>query len=319
MYLIIIDGGGTKTDLVLLTEDGAACCRLIGNASCPTSIGLDKSFSVIVGLIEQLIEKSGISRKDVIGLYAGIAGCGVSSVGNALAEGLRIAFPEILHIGCGSDVINALNCGLYNDDGMALVCGTGSALLVRSNNKLHQVGGWGYLLGDEGSGYDFGRMGLTAALKAFDGRGEKTVLSQMLNDTLGLPVQDAISQIYEGGKQRIASLAPVVLKAAVLGDMVAVSILEQATEKLCHMLITGSRHLETKKYRTVLIGGLWNAEQGLLKRIMEEKLPDNHVLIQSEVPPIYGAAIQAFTTFGFTLPHDFTERFTASLDSLPKG
>lgn len=319
MYLIAIDGGGTKTDLVLFEHDGTVRCKITGSASCPTSLGLDASFTTTAKLICRLIKKAGVSTDDIFALYAGIAGCGVASIGNAYTEKLQAEFRKIPFISCGSDVLSALNCGLSNDNGMALICGTGSSLLVRSGNNLHQVGGWGYLLGDEGSGYDFGRMGLKAALEAYDGRGRQTMLSQMLKDALGMPVHNSIDKIYEGGKRLISSFAPIVLHAAAQGDTVATDILNQATNKLCKMLIAGSHYIERPKYRTVLVGGIWNAENNLLQNSLQERLTEDFELIRPQQPPVYGAAVQALRISGLSLPVNFSEKFSTSLYSLPKG
>lgn len=81
-----------------------------------------------------------------------------------------------------NDAICALASGTYGESGIVLIAGTGSISYCynKKTNELNRVGGWGYVLGDEGSGYDIGRQALVAIMKSYDGRGKSTQLTEAL-------------------------------------------------------------------------------------------------------------------------------------------
>ena len=91
--------------------------------------------------------------------------------------------------------INALNSNIGYKNGMVLIAGTGSVVFVRNNEKIVQIGGWGYLLDGAGSGYDLGCRGFCAVLRDYDGRGPNTLLSNMYNERLGGPAYKFIPDI----------------------------------------------------------------------------------------------------------------------------
>lgn len=297
MYFIAIDGGGTKTDGVLFRRDGTVLSHCVGGASCPTSIGVEHAASVLTHFVINLVNEAGLSCDEIKTVYAGVAGCGIAKIGNCLSLSLKSWFPSSRNVACGSDVTNALNCGIYSEDGMALVCGTGSALLVRSGDKLRQIGGWGYLLGDEGSGFDLGKMAFKAALRFFDGCGEKTVLYELMSDKMMCPIQEAIDLIYSGGKRYIASFAPVLFDAIQENDTVAWQILKSGAGKLRKMLEAGCRYLDPA-YRVVLVGGMWDAGDGIYQRMVFDTLDHAFVSIRPNCAPVVGAAIQALHMAG---------------------
>lgn len=315
MYFIAIDGGGTKTDIVLFDETGKVVRRYFTVASCPTSIGLSASFENVSYAIQNILLDTEIPKEKIVSVYAGIAGCGVHSIGYQYTSKMKSIFSPSTIVDVSSDIINVLNCGLSTDDGMALICGTGSSLLVRSGSEYHQVGGWGYLLGDEGSGYDIGRMGLTAALKAYDGRDSKTLLSTFIENKLGEPVQNCIAKLYEGGKSFIASFAPEVFEAALLNDKTAVQIINHAADSLRDLMIAGSQYLDGEEYNTVLAGGIWKAGNGILKKILNDILPDNFNIICPEIPPVFGAAVQAMNNANIRIENDFKHNFQKMLNT----
>ena len=130
--------------------------------------------------------------------------------------------------------------GLDSGPGVALIAGTGSIALGRdASGRMIQVGGWGHLLGDEGSAYDIGRRAAQAAARAADGRGPTTALLQLVLERWGLTApRSMIDHAYlTQEKAPIASLAPGVLALARRGDHVARAIRRQACEELAQAAI----------------------------------------------------------------------------------
>ncbi len=151
--LIAIDGGGTKTEAVLIRDDGTVCARQLGNASNPHSVGGGQALETIKELMVLLLTKARESDEPLRAVFAGLAG--------ADRETARIPFISLLrgmlnsHIPArvDSDALNCLSSGIGTGDGIVVIAGTGSAAFARRKGAMHQVGGWGHLLGDEGSGY----------------------------------------------------------------------------------------------------------------------------------------------------------------------
>jgi len=293
-YIVAIDGGATKTDIVLCTIDGKVLNRVIGGSSNPNDIGFDESVRYLKSLLEKLLENYGGLEARLFSFYAGLSG---GSVGKN-KERYTLAFKEMLintaNVYNGSDAINALNSGIGCDNGMVLIAGTGSALFVRKDGEIIQKGGWGYLLDDAGSGYDIGRRGFCAALRDYDGRGESTMLSELYSQHLGGPVYKFIPEIYQKGKQFIASFAPLVFEADSRKDKVAGSILDECAAELALLVKAGAKHLtgSGELYKVVLAGGLWKSKDALMNRF-KSNLGKDFLLIQPELPPVYGAVVEA--------------------------
>lgn len=122
--------------------------------------------------------------------------------------------------------------------GTVVAAGTGVVTLGTDfDQNWHRVDGWGYLLGDDGSGAWIGRHGLSAALRAYDGRGGSQTLLNLLLENYE-SIDDAIYRIYDTGTpgRQVAKFAPVVATAAQQGDPLAISIWEQAGQHLAESI-----------------------------------------------------------------------------------
>jgi N-acetylglucosamine kinase-like BadF-type ATPase len=132
--------------------------------------------------------------------------------------------------------------------GVALICGTGSIAWARdASGRQARAGGWGYLLGDEGGGFDIGLTALRAILHAADGRGPQTILTDAILDRWALPAPDAlVAHVYRPPlpPAEIAVLAPLVNDAAAAGDGVAMTILRRAGQELASLVQAAARDLD---------------------------------------------------------------------------
>ena len=188
-YVIGLDGGGTKTDGVLVGQDGRVLARRCVGASNPNDVGEEASAAVVRALAEVLATEAGVHLADCF-VFGGISGALNHREG--LTARLRSTVPAPGGVEIDSDMVNLLSAELPDRDGACIICGTGSACFVRRGQEVFRIGGWGYLLDSAGSGYDIGRQALEAALRAQDGRGCPTALSAKLADALGAPVQDSV-------------------------------------------------------------------------------------------------------------------------------
>lgn len=312
--LIAVDGGATKTDLVLFSRDGTVINRVIGGPTNSSEIGFDRSVETLRDLFGLLLQGHAGLATAITAVHLGLAGGGLESNRPRYRQFLQDLFPLVRHISNGSDAISALNAGLRTGDGMVLIAGTGSAVFVRSGGEIRQVGGWGHLLSDEGSGYDIGRMGLRRVLQALDGRMPPTRMTGMMHQSIGQPVDKAIPEIYSGGKRFISGMAPLVFRAADEGDEAALDILKESARQLALLLIAGSAFLTNAPFLVVLSGGLWAANDNLLERLVFRQLDDRFKAIRPQLPPVFGSAVDAMSGAGFPVTPVFEQQFKVSLN-----
>jgi N-acetylglucosamine kinase-like BadF-type ATPase len=159
------------------------------------------------------------SRPDV--LLAAVAPLGVRTV--ALAH----------------DSVSGYLAANGTETGAMLAVGTGVVILAVSETAVAKVDGWGYLVGDSGSGFWIGRSGLDAAMRAFDGRGEATVLQEAARERFG--ALDELYMVIQGDERRVslvASFARTVIEAATAGDAVALRIVHATAAELAHSATT---------------------------------------------------------------------------------
>jgi N-acetylglucosamine kinase-like BadF-type ATPase len=309
--LIAVDGGASKTDLVLFQPDGTVLSRLVGGPSNSSEIGFAASAATLSELLTKL--KSDFSHLTLEAVHLGLAGGGVGDNKLRYRQFLVGLFPQVPHLSNDSDSVSALNAGLPDGDGMVIIAGTGSGAFVRKASTIHQVGGWGHLLSDEGSGYDFGRRALRRALQDLDGRLPATSLTSLLAGKLGRPVDKAIPEIYSGGKRLIASLAPLVFQAAGTGDAAAGEIVRACAHELALLARGASKRLDGPVYQVVLAGGLWSAGEGILQNKVFTELGDSFLAIRPELPPVFGSAVAAMQDAGLPLGQDFAKNFKNTL------
>ena len=167
--------------------------------------------------------------------------------------------------------------------------------------NLWRVGGWGHLIGDEGSGYHIACRMLSAVMRAYDGRGCQTVLTDLLLEHLRLSSpMELIDYLYQSGngKKEIASLASLCDRALELGDDTAKAIYEESADSLCEMVATAAQKLSPAEQEPVICvytGGMVtksSALQNLLSQKLQKKAP-NVVLKECRHDAAYGCALMA--------------------------
>jgi len=191
-------------------------------------------------------------------LWAGVAGAGAEASRDAVqAELERAGLAERVTV--GTDVQAAFHDAFSDGPGVLLVAGTGSIAWARDGTgAVCRVGGWGALLGDEGSGYAVGLAGLRAVVRARDGRGPPTALSTSLSTHCGATSgHDLADWAARSTKAGIAGLAPLVVQAADAGDVVGTEIIERAVSDLvAHVRVVRSRCDQGPSLEVMLWGGL---------------------------------------------------------------
>lgn len=297
--VIGVDGGGSKTLAWLarlpkgVSEIGDL--KPIGEGesggSNPNSLGWAAATANIELAVTRAFHAAGLQRQPAISMCMGVAGAGRDSEQQRIrnwADQRRLAERiQVTH-----DVSPLLSAPGLDGHGIALVAGTGSLAYGRTpDGRTARSGGFGYLLGDEGSGYHIALEGLRAALKAVDGRGPATSMSRGFQNRLQVSsTAHFIHRFYEQAEDRtwIAGMASVVLAAAQAGDETATEIVEQNIIDLATMVATVGVQLmgsAPKGYPLAIAGGLIvnspYLRVGVLKRLEEGGLSPSKVVIVS--------------------------------------
>jgi N-acetylglucosamine kinase-like BadF-type ATPase len=200
-----------------------------------------------------------------------------------------------------SDYEIALVGAMGERRGVLVLSGTGSlAYGVNAAGKSTLVGGWGYLLGDEGSGYWIGLEGLRFVLRADDGSGPPTALTAVLLDALTLSTARAlIPWLYHATTPRthdIAALAPLVIQQAQAGDMAAEQIVQRAARHLAALAQTAGTRLGLTAPSFAFAGGVLASTNPVSEALCHELgLPAMPV---PRYPPVIGAALLALIGLG---------------------
>lgn len=294
-YFIGIDGGGTKTKSILADDNLRILQTIEGDAANPLTAGFEKSAQTIIGLIKKISHK-----KKIAFITAGIAGTGRELHKKKLkqeiikqAERQEIALNNFEIV---TDAQAAIEGAFSGKAGIILIAGTGSILLGKdSEDNFFRVGGYGKLIGDEGSGYSIGRKGLSVATKAIDKRITNTILPGLIDKKFNACSRDElITKIYSDNFD-IASAAPLVIEAARSGDKHALKILEEESAALIEHINAAIKLLKAKEINLCLSGGLLS-NKNFYSTMLKNKIKNDFKSVRikkAEHPPEYGAVLLA--------------------------
>jgi N-acetylglucosamine kinase-like BadF-type ATPase len=262
VLILGLDGGGTKTESRLAILDGGM--RVIGRGrggpSNLRALGPERALGNLDEAVSAAFADAGLERCVVQSACLGLAGADRTSEQMQILEWAgAVRLSEQLRI--VNDAVPLLSAEGGNGTGLALIAGTGSLAWGRNGDgRTARAGGWGYLLGDEGSAYALGSAGLRAVLMAADGRGKATLLTELIFEQLEISaVSGVIERVYGGvvPRQVIASLAPAVFVAAERGDVVAVEVIRAAAGELAGMAAAVAGSLQLREpFRVVLTGAV---------------------------------------------------------------
>jgi N-acetylglucosamine kinase-like BadF-type ATPase len=312
-YVLGIDGGGSKTVCILMNGYGRVLGRGEAGASNYQTIGIEAAFKSIKCVVNAAVIE-GLKLTDNIKIEAicfGLAGVGRSQdneVVKNIFEELKISQFLPIHwavspsnIVICNDALIALVGGIGNDVGIVVAAGTGSIVFGRNSQGVtKRVGGWGYILGDEGSAYKIAVAGMQAALKSYDGREMSTRIIEDLQQHLGLAsIEDLIEVIYRRGwgVKEIAALAPIVDNAAAQGDEVANKIINEAVEELvlATSTVVDAIFSLSEFIEVVTTGSVWQSKCKMRERFTASivtKFPAVKVILP-RYEPAYGACLLA--------------------------
>jgi N-acetylglucosamine kinase-like BadF-type ATPase len=274
MHVIGIDAGGTKT--VCLLADGEG--RILAEARGPGA-NLQASGELEVEKVLHTVMDQAVGDRAILPAAIALGIAGVDREDDAaVIKSIMRRIGSKARIVVVNDALVALMAGADDDPGVVIIAGTGSIAYGRSAAGVAaRAGGWGYILGDEGSGYWIGRRALRAVVRQSDGRGESTRLTGAVLEHFGVrQPQGLIHEIYDRTMRPlvIAALARLVQQTADEGDVVALKILEAAGRELTASARSVTRQLgmQHATFPFVLAGGMFKAVPRLVAAL-ETSLP----------------------------------------------
>ena len=269
--VIGVDGGGSKTHAIVADEAGTSLGEATGPGSAVIPGEEETAADVIVQTAREALEKARLTEVTPRVLCVGVAGAGRENAKQALWQALvarDIASDIVVHTDFGIALDDAFGDG----PGVLLIAGTGSAAFGRSPaGSTARCGGWGPIIGDEGSGTWIGRRALSIVSAAADGREAQTALTgAVLTAAEVNEVADLIPWAASATREQIASLAPVVFTVAEGGDLRANAVISLAVEELMLHIRSLAQQLfgdERAAIPVALAGGLMTKGSTLRKRL----------------------------------------------------
>jgi N-acetylglucosamine kinase-like BadF-type ATPase len=297
LHVLGIDAGGTKTVCLLADGEGHVISEARGggaNLQAAGELAVEKVLhQVMAGAIGDLDVAPGA-------ICLGIAGVDREEDG-AVVRDLMRRIGHKARVLVTNDALIALVAGAGHGPGVVIIAGTGSIAYGRNGQgDAARAGGWGYVLGDEGSGYWIGRLALRAVMRAADRRGRDTRLTGRVLAHFGLEhPQQLVREVYHRHLRpsEIAGVAHCVQLAHDEGDGVASEILRQASRELlaCANSVVTRLVMGDEPFTFVLAGGMFNAVPWLGEELAR-RLPDiapRAAVRKLDREPAYGAVLLA--------------------------
>jgi N-acetylglucosamine kinase-like BadF-type ATPase len=297
MSIIVgLDGGGTKTRCVFADGSGNSILEITGGPSNFLSIGSDKAASNILSVIKSGLNKLDISIENVSIILAGVSGAGRKFHADELKDAMIKKLPETLkNVYVESDARVALEGALAGEPGAVLIAGTGSVIFGKDKSgTIHRVGGFGRIIGDEGSGYSIGVKTLKLISNMIDGRNKKDDLLERFNTIFHISNEnDLISLVHNPGFD-VASIAMFTIKNADEGSEEAKRILDHESDELLKHITTVREKVGQKPLKLVLTGSLIENQNYYSQLLIEKiKVLKDIELTERKYSPEMGAVIMA--------------------------
>ncbi|CAN5332922.1 N-acetylglucosamine kinase [soil metagenome] len=298
-FYLGVDGGGTKTHAALIDEKGDIIGEGQAGPSNPLRVGVRQSAEVVRDAIERACAEAGVRRNDLDAIQIGLAGVRRADLRERVREVLLALHIHPLEIVTDADI--ALAGATGGEPGLVLVAGTGSICCGKNaRGQTACAGGWGPLVGDEGSGAWLARRALQAVAHASDGRGPATSLARAACEYFSVATPDDLATTLSAPNmttERIAGFGRPVVEAAQKKDAVAREIVAAAGRELGAAAIAFISQLgmERETFPVAYVGGVFKAGElvlGPLRETLNKRAPGAS-LAPPQQPPAVAAALMA--------------------------
>jgi N-acetylglucosamine kinase-like BadF-type ATPase len=269
MHVLGIDSGGTKTVCLLADERGSILSEGRGAGANLHTAGELSVEKVLHEVMEEAIGERGITAAAIC---LGIAGVDRDDEARTVRAIMR-RIGQRSRVVVVNDALIALVAGAGDAPGIVIIAGTGSIVYGKNQaGEAARAGGWGHMIGDEGSGYWIGREALAAVMRGADGRGPATGLTGDVLDHFSIADVSRLPRIVydrEQPRMSVAAIGPLVQRASEQGDAVATRILERAADELVLGVRSVATRLEMRgdSFTCYLAGGAFRAVPWLAEEL----------------------------------------------------
>jgi len=298
-FLLGIDGGATKTLAAVLDVERGQLHLGHAGPSNEDAVGAEAAVGALLAAADGALAQAGVERGRLGAAVLAVAGTDTASI----ARNVAATCPEPWLV--VNDVVGAWATATGGEPGVAAISGTGSNVFgVGPGGLPWRAGGWGHLLGDEGSGWWFGLESIRAALRDREGSGPPTALTTALCDFFAMPSVEALaSHVYSKPltKGEIAAFAAEASKLAEAGDAVALGLYERGAAELGRQIVAVIERTRLEgAFQVGLIGSAYRAGEvflGPLRRVVHACAPQARVE-RVEMAPVGGSLLLAARVAG---------------------
>jgi N-acetylglucosamine kinase-like BadF-type ATPase len=298
-YFLGVDGGASKTAALVTDDKGEPLGDGVAGPSNHLRVGIETAARNIERAVNKALVNADVASREIVWAYCGIAGADHPAHRQEIVDSLNIFFPRG-NFSVDNDARIALTGAIGFGAGVVVIAGTGSVAFGRNEaGEDARAGGWGPILGDEGSAYGIARAGLAAVLRAHDGRGPSTKMLEILSSDYQLAATEIPRFVYATTTHAddIARYSKLVIEAAEMGDPVASAILTDAGRELgaCVVAVAKRLKLADREFPVAYVGGAFKAGEILLapmQQTVAEKAPGAKIGPPQRTP-VEGAAMMA--------------------------
>jgi N-acetylglucosamine kinase-like BadF-type ATPase len=323
-----VDGGGTKTAYALVDANGRLQATRIGGRVDYIADGLAQARAELLAGIRATLASKALAASDVAFAFVGLPAYGEDPEATAELDSLPSEILEAKRYRCGNDMLCSWAGSLACADGISVIAGTGSMAYGTHAGREARCGGWGELVGDEGSAYWIAREGMNVFSRMSDGRLPRGLLHGLVRERLGLADDlHLVSRMHRSRADRretFARFAPLVHEAASAGDAEAAAIFTRAARELVQCVIAVRHALDAPDSAVLPVshsGGVFDHAPALVDafRAGLEAAPFPFEYRAPQFPPVIGAALYAARIAGSDLSpaavHSLRKQWETSDDS----
>jgi N-acetylglucosamine kinase-like BadF-type ATPase len=320
-----VDGGGSKTDFVLIDESGRTLASQREGPAYYLETGVDALQSMITRGIRATLDRAGVASADLTYAFIGLPAHGEDSSLTPRLDQIGASVLPGRHR-CGNDMVCGWAGALAGRDGINVVAGTGSITYGEFQTRAARAGGWGELFSDEGSAFWIAREALTLFSRMSDGRAARGPLYELMRAHFRLSEDlDVCGAVYGPPaltRSELAALAPIAAQAARAGDSGARRLFGVAADELASTVHAVRDRLGVPAEIALAVsysGGMFRLEQPLAP-LLEAALSGSGRSYRFAAPrldPVAGAALYAAKLAGAPLSEAAMARLEKTHSALP--
>ncbi|HXR71187.1 N-acetylglucosamine kinase [Actinocrinis sp.] len=308
--VLAIDGGNSKTDVLLVDDEGKVIASARSGGFTPQSSGVAAAIAVAAQAVAVIRTELGLDHSEPLArhLAAYVAGADLPVEEEALAVAFAAeGWADTVEV--GNDTFALLRAGASRPWGVAVVCGAGvNCAGIGPDGTRARFPALGRISGDWGGGHHLGEEALWHAIRGEDGRGPRTALTEAVAEHFERPSAEAVALALHFGEvssERLNELAPVLLAVAAEGDPVALAVTDRMAEEIVTLarVVLVRLGIADRAGEVVLGGGVLRARVPvLMDRIAARAAAEIPLaeLVVVEEPPVVGAALLGLEALGLT-------------------